>query len=65
MIEPDIRRLFDLRDVAFDTAWFEDASDRDAYYMYRDLSLTPTDGDDYTPPTSVRHHDHPSLPNGA
>jgi len=48
MIEPDIRRLFALRDVAFDTAWFEDASDRDAYYMYRDLSLTPTDADTIT-----------------
>jgi len=48
MIEPDIRRLFDLRDVAFDTAWFEDASDRDAYYMYRDLSLTPTDAETIT-----------------
>jgi glucose-6-phosphate isomerase len=45
LIEPDIRRLYDLRDVAFDTAWFEDASDVDAYYMYRDLSLTPTDTD--------------------
>ncbi len=44
-IDPDIRRLHDLRDVAFDTAWFEDASDRDAYYMYRDLWLTPTDAD--------------------
>src|SRR5674536_315183 len=34
LIEPEIRRLYDLRDVAFDTAWFEDVSDRDAYYMY-------------------------------
>jgi glucose-6-phosphate isomerase len=45
LIEPAIRRLYDLRAVAFDTAWFEDASDRDAYYMYRDLSLTLTDAD--------------------
>ena len=45
LIEPDIRRLYDLRDVAFDTAWFEGAPDRDAYYMYRDLSLTPTDAE--------------------
>jgi len=50
-IDPDIRRLYDLRDVAFDTAWFEDISDRDAYFMYRDLSLTPTDAD-----TIKRHH---------
>jgi glucose-6-phosphate isomerase, archaeal len=50
LIEPDVRRLFDLRDVAFDTAWFEAASDRDAYYMYRDLSLTPADAE-----TIIRH----------
>jgi glucose-6-phosphate isomerase, archaeal len=50
-IDPDIRRLYDLRDVAFDTAWFEDVLDRDAYYMFRDLSLTPTDAD-----TIKRHH---------
>ncbi len=50
-IDPDIRRLYDLRDVAFDTAWFEGVSDCDAYYMFRDLSLTPTDAD-----TIKRHH---------
>ena len=43
LIEPAIRRLSALRDVAFDTAWFEDAVDQDAYYMYRDLALTPAD----------------------
>jgi glucose-6-phosphate isomerase, archaeal len=51
LVEPAIRRLYDLRDVAFDAAWFEDASDRDAYYMYRDLALTPADAD-----TIKRHH---------
>jgi glucose-6-phosphate isomerase len=45
LIEPEIRRLYDLRDVAFDTAWFEDVSDRDAYYMYRDLSRSQDDAD--------------------
>ena len=45
LIEPEIRRLHDLRDVAFDSAWFEGAPDRDAYYMSRDLSLTPTDAE--------------------
>src|SRR5674536_254712 len=30
---------------AFDTAWFEDVSDRDAYYMYRDLSRSQDDAD--------------------
>jgi glucose-6-phosphate isomerase len=48
LIEPDVRRLFDLRDVAFDTAWFEGAVDRDAYYMYRDLALTLTDAETIT-----------------
>lgn len=43
LVEPAIRRLYELRDVAFDTAWFENASDRDAYYMYRDLARNPHD----------------------
>lgn len=38
-----MRRLYDLRDVAFDNAWFEVAPDRDAYCTYRDLVLTCTD----------------------
>jgi glucose-6-phosphate isomerase, archaeal len=45
LIEPAIRRLCDLMDVAFDTPWFEDVSDRDAYFMYRDLSRTQEDAD--------------------
>jgi glucose-6-phosphate isomerase, archaeal len=48
LIEPDIRRLYDLRDVAFDAEWFEGAPDRDAYYMYRDLSLTRSDAETIT-----------------
>jgi len=30
LIEPEIRRRYDLRDVSFDSACFEGASDRDA-----------------------------------
>ncbi len=41
LTESNIRRLYDLRDVAFDTAWFEGAEDRDVYFMFRDLALTP------------------------
>ncbi|MGZ4932826.1 MAG: glucose-6-phosphate isomerase family protein, partial [Halobacteriota archaeon] len=41
LVDPAVRRLYDLRAVAFDTAWFEGASDRDVYYMYRDLSRSP------------------------
>ncbi len=48
LIEPEIRRLYDLRNVAFDTAWFEGSADRDAYYMFRDLSLTQTDAETIT-----------------
>jgi glucose-6-phosphate isomerase, archaeal len=50
LVEPNVRRLYDLRDVAFDTAWFEDAPDCDAYYMYRDLAFTKDDAD-----TTKRH----------
>ncbi len=50
LIEPDVRRLYGLRDVAFDSAWFEAAPDRDAYYMYRDLTLTPADSE------TIVHH---------
>jgi glucose-6-phosphate isomerase len=50
LIEPNVRRLYDLRDVAFDTAWFGAAADRDAYYMYRDLALTPADAE------TITHH---------
>ncbi len=43
LIDPDVRRLYDLREVAFDGPWFEGAADRDAYYTYRDLALTMDD----------------------
>jgi glucose-6-phosphate isomerase len=45
LIEPDVRRLSELREVAFDSAWFDGAFDCDAYYMYRDLSLTNDDAE--------------------
>ena len=48
LIGPDVRRLYDLRDVAFDTAWFEAAPDRDAYYITRDLALSLTDAEAIT-----------------
>ncbi len=43
VVEPAIRRLSELRAVAFDTAWMEDAPDRAVYYMYRDLARSPHD----------------------
>jgi glucose-6-phosphate isomerase len=48
LIEPAVRRLHALHDVAFDSAWFEEAADRDAYYMHRDLALTPADRETIT-----------------
>jgi glucose-6-phosphate isomerase len=48
LIEPTVRRLHALHDVAFDSAWFEEAADRDAYYMHRDLALTPVDRETIT-----------------
>jgi hypothetical protein len=47
-IEPAVRRPQALHDVAFDSAWFEEAADRDAYYTHRDLALTPADRETIT-----------------
>jgi hypothetical protein len=47
LIEPAVRRLHALH-VAFDSAWFEEVADRDAYYMYGDLALTPADRETIT-----------------
>lgn len=33
--EPDVRRLYDLKDVLFDKEWAENVSNFDVYYMYR------------------------------
>ena len=66
LIEPAVRRLHALHDVAFDSAWFEEAADRDAYYMHRDLARTPTDAGDHHPPSAaLRHHDNPPARDGA
>jgi glucose-6-phosphate isomerase len=42
-VNPDIRRLQDVRDVIYDKNWFRDHPDFDLYYMYRDLALTRED----------------------
>jgi glucose-6-phosphate isomerase len=36
-VEPEVRRLEELRDVAYDTAWMVNAPNIEVYYMYRDL----------------------------
>ena len=43
--EPDIRRLFDMREVIFDKKWLATAEDFELYYMYRDLYLSRKDRD--------------------
>lgn len=42
---PDVRRLFDMREVIYDKKWLEAAEDFDLYYMYRDLYLSRGDRD--------------------
>lgn len=43
--EPDIRRLFDMKDVIFDQNWLAGAENFELYYMFRDLFLSRGDGD--------------------
>ncbi len=40
---PDIRRLFDIKEVIFDQSWLAGAEDFELYYMYRDLFLSLAD----------------------
>ena len=50
LIEPDVRRLHDLREVAFDTPWFETAADRDAVlHVPRPLSHAYRRGNHHAP----------------
>ena len=43
--EPDIRKLFDMREVIFDQVWLAGAKDFELYFMYRDLFLSRGDGE--------------------
>lgn len=42
-VEPDVRRLNDMREVLYDAAWAKSAPDTVLYYMYRDLALSRND----------------------
>lgn len=44
-IEPDIRRLYDMKEVIYDQAWLSQAENFELYYMYRDLFLSRADKD--------------------
>ncbi|MEA1936984.1 MAG: glucose-6-phosphate isomerase family protein [Patescibacteria group bacterium] len=40
---PDIRHLFDMREVVFDQEWLEKQEDIELYYMYRGMGLSAED----------------------
>lgn len=42
-VKPDIRRLYDMKEVIYDDKWLDAASDIDLYYMYRDLAFSKGD----------------------
>jgi len=42
-VNPDIRRLNDMKEVIYDSDWLKTANDRDLYYMYRDLAISNKD----------------------
>ncbi|WP_424357857.1 glucose-6-phosphate isomerase family protein [Methanocella sp. MCL-LM] len=42
-IEPDVRRLSDMREVIYDIDWLKSAPDEILYYMYRDLAMSRQD----------------------
>ncbi|MBN1324398.1 MAG: glucose-6-phosphate isomerase [Methanotrichaceae archaeon] len=41
--EPDVRWLYDMREVIYDQEWLAKAENRPLYYMYRDLYLSRAD----------------------
>jgi glucose-6-phosphate isomerase, archaeal len=43
IVEPDVRKLSDMRDVIYDIDWLKSAPDVDLYYMYRDLAMSRND----------------------
>jgi len=42
-VEPDVRKLSEMRDVIYDIDWLKAAPDRELYYMYRDLAMSRND----------------------
>ncbi len=43
--DPDIRWLYDMKDVLYDQEWAASAENAELYYMYRDLYLSRSDRD--------------------
>lgn len=42
-VKPDIRKLYDMREVIYDQEWLQTTEDKDLYYMYRDLYYSNRD----------------------
>ncbi|MDP3103562.1 MAG: glucose-6-phosphate isomerase family protein [Candidatus Methanoperedens sp.] len=42
-VKPNVRMLFDMKDVIYDRKWLSSSDDFEMYYMYRDLSLSIND----------------------
>jgi len=42
-VKPDIRKLYDMREVVYDQEWLQVTADKDLYYMYRDLFYSNRD----------------------
>ncbi len=42
-VRPNIRMLFDMKDVIYDRKWLSDTRNLEVYYMYRELSLSRND----------------------
>lgn len=40
LVSPDIRMLYDMEGVLYDTEWFQTAKNAELYYMYRDMYKT-------------------------
>jgi glucose-6-phosphate isomerase len=43
LVEPQIRMLYDIKDVINDRQWLSESENKELYYMYRDLYLSRTD----------------------
>lgn len=42
-VRPNVRMLFDMKDVIYDRKWLSGADNTELYYMYRELSLSKKD----------------------
>ena len=42
-VKPNVRMLFDMKDVIYDREWLSGAANTELYYMYRELSLSKKD----------------------